>query len=87
MNLFTWNSPYYHLLKYLLFFLKHPVYLLFFLKHPVYLLFFLKHPVRLKRLIINWNAAQLLQIFLTLHKSDVICFEVVPWHVKFKARL
>jgi len=26
MNLFTWNSPYYHLLKYLLFLLKHPVY-------------------------------------------------------------
>ena len=26
MNLFTRNSPYYHLLKYLLFFLKHPVY-------------------------------------------------------------
>jgi hypothetical protein len=27
MNLFTQNSPYYHLLKYLLFFLKHPVYI------------------------------------------------------------
>jgi len=27
MNLFTRNSPYYHLLKYLLFFLKHPVYI------------------------------------------------------------
>jgi len=26
MNLFIQNSPYYHLLKYLLFFLKHPVY-------------------------------------------------------------
>jgi hypothetical protein len=26
MNLFTQNSPYYHLLKYLLFLLKHPVY-------------------------------------------------------------
>jgi len=26
MNLFTRNSPYYHLLNYLLFFLKHPVY-------------------------------------------------------------
>jgi len=26
MNLFTLNSPYYHLLKYLLFLLKHPVY-------------------------------------------------------------
>ena len=26
MNLFTRNSPYYHLLKYLLFLLKHPVY-------------------------------------------------------------
>jgi len=26
MNLFTWNSPCYHLLKYLLFLLKHPVY-------------------------------------------------------------
>ena len=26
MNLFTWNSPYYHLLKYLLFLLKYPVY-------------------------------------------------------------
>jgi hypothetical protein len=26
MNLFTWNSPYYHLLKYLIFLLKHPVY-------------------------------------------------------------
>ena len=25
MNLFTQNSPYYHLLKYLLFLLKHPV--------------------------------------------------------------
>jgi len=25
MNLFTRNSPYYHLLKYLLFLLKHPV--------------------------------------------------------------
>jgi len=24
MNLFTWNSPYYHLLKYLLLLLKHP---------------------------------------------------------------
>jgi hypothetical protein len=28
MNLFTWNSPYYRLLKYLLFLLKHPVYVL-----------------------------------------------------------
>ena len=27
MNLFTRNSPYYHLLKYSLFLLKHPVYL------------------------------------------------------------
>jgi hypothetical protein len=27
MNLFTRNSPYYHLLKYLIFHLKHPVYL------------------------------------------------------------
>jgi len=27
MNLFTRNSPYYHLLKYLLFLLKHPVYM------------------------------------------------------------
>ena len=27
MNLFTRNSPYYHLLKYLLFLLKHPVYI------------------------------------------------------------
>jgi len=27
MNLFTQNSPYYHLLKYLLFLLKHPVYI------------------------------------------------------------
>ena len=26
MNLFTQSSPYYHLLKYLLFLLKHPVY-------------------------------------------------------------
>jgi len=26
MNLFTQNRPYYHLLKYLLFLLKHPVY-------------------------------------------------------------
>jgi len=26
MNLFTRQSPYYHLLKYLLFLLKHPVY-------------------------------------------------------------
>jgi hypothetical protein len=26
MNLFTRNSPYYHLLQYLLFLLKHPVY-------------------------------------------------------------
>jgi len=26
MKLFTRNSPYYHLLKYLLFILKHPVY-------------------------------------------------------------
>jgi hypothetical protein len=26
VNLFTRNSPYYHLLKYLLFLLKHPVY-------------------------------------------------------------
>jgi len=26
MNVFTRNSPYYHLLKYLLFLLKHPVY-------------------------------------------------------------
>jgi len=26
MNSFTRNSPYYHLLKYLLFLLKHPVY-------------------------------------------------------------
>jgi len=26
MNLLTWNSLYYHLLKYLLFLLKHPVY-------------------------------------------------------------
>jgi hypothetical protein len=26
MNLFTRNSPYYHLINYLLFFLKHPVY-------------------------------------------------------------
>jgi hypothetical protein len=25
MNLFTWNSPYCHLLKYLPFLLKHPV--------------------------------------------------------------
>ena len=28
MNLFTHNSPYYHLLKYLLFLLKHPVYII-----------------------------------------------------------
>jgi len=28
MNLFTRNSPYYHLVKYLLFLLKHPVYML-----------------------------------------------------------
>jgi len=27
MNLFTRNSPYYHLLKYLLFLLKHPVHI------------------------------------------------------------
>ena len=27
MNLFTRNSPYYHLLKYLIFLVKHPVYL------------------------------------------------------------
>ena len=27
MNLFTLKSPYYHLLKYLLFLLEHPVYL------------------------------------------------------------
>jgi hypothetical protein len=27
MNLLTQNSPYYHLLKYLLFLLKHPVYI------------------------------------------------------------
>jgi len=27
MNLFTRSSPYYHLLKYLIFLLKHPVYL------------------------------------------------------------
>jgi len=27
MNLFTRNSPYYHLLKHLLFLLKHPVYI------------------------------------------------------------
>jgi len=27
MNLFTRNSPYYHLLKYLLFLLTHPVYI------------------------------------------------------------
>jgi len=26
MNLFTRNSPYYHLIKYLLFLLKHPIY-------------------------------------------------------------
>ena len=29
MNLFTRNSPYYHLLKYLLFLLKHPVYIMY----------------------------------------------------------
>jgi len=29
MNLFTRNSPYYHLLKHLLFLLKHPVYMFF----------------------------------------------------------
>ena len=29
MNLFTRNSPYYHLLKYLVFLLKHPIYLPF----------------------------------------------------------
>jgi len=29
MNLFTGNSPHYHLLKYLLFLLRHPVYILF----------------------------------------------------------
>ena len=34
MNLFTQNSPYYHLLKYLLFLLKHPVYKLSPIKHP-----------------------------------------------------
>ena len=34
MNLFTRNSPYYHLLKYLLFLLLHPVY-------AVYLLFWI----------------------------------------------
>ena len=27
VNLFTRNNPYYHLLKYLLFLLKHPVYI------------------------------------------------------------
>jgi hypothetical protein len=27
MNLFTWNSPYYQLLKYLLFLLEHTVYI------------------------------------------------------------
>jgi len=32
MNLFTRNSPYYHLLKYLLFLLKHPVYMNYQLK-------------------------------------------------------
>jgi hypothetical protein len=26
MNLFTWSSPYYHLLNYLLFLMKHPAY-------------------------------------------------------------
>jgi len=31
MNLFTQNSPYYHLLKYLQFLLKHPVYTYIFL--------------------------------------------------------
>jgi len=61
MNLFTGNSPYYHLTKYLLFLLKHPVYkqLSFsvfnywmYLKvqfHLIkYLLFLLKHPVYIR---------------------------------------
>jgi len=35
MNLYTQNSPYYHLLKYLFFLLKHPVY---FVKQLFYIL-------------------------------------------------
>ena len=35
MNLFTQNNPYYHLLKYLLFLLKHTVYIIFFFYVPV----------------------------------------------------
>jgi len=35
MNLFTRNSPYYHILKYLLFLLKHPVYIVINIKNMV----------------------------------------------------
>jgi hypothetical protein len=39
MEFFTRNSPYYHLLKYLLFFLKHPVYIYIYIYiHPVAML-------------------------------------------------
>jgi hypothetical protein len=52
MNLFTRNSPYYHLLKYLLFSLKHPVYLAVLLKRNRLIrhhLFFLRIAVKKKR--------------------------------------
>ena len=49
MNLFTRNSPYYHLLKCLLFFLLHPVYIyiyiyifIFIFKYPIRLIFNIK---------------------------------------------
>ena len=40
MNLFTRNSPYYHLLKYLLFLLKHPVYIYIYIKIKCFLFVF-----------------------------------------------
>ena len=41
MNLFTWNSPYYHHLKYLQFLLKHPAYIYIYIYIYLYLFIYL----------------------------------------------
>jgi len=67
MNLFTQNIPYYHILKYLLFLLKHPVYLALGAQLGMYLFF---STARID--------ATYFQAFFPLNDLKLFCLSVCP---------
>jgi len=67
MNLFTQNSPYYHLLKYLLFLLKYPVYVT-----SRFYQFFMIVVINIKK-----DLLQNFDVFILLKRTDYVMHQQV----------